>query len=96
LHAALKSLSQLAAPFLAVVDDCWLPLGSMRFRENGSSGGHKGLEGIESTFPCGQAYHRLRIGIGGKNSKEFVTGDFTEDEEALLKPVLTAAVRAVQ
>ncbi|CAE7229833.1 pth [Symbiodinium natans] len=96
LLAALSSLNQESAPFLAVVDDCWLPLGSIRFREKGSSGGHKGLEGIESAFSCKQAYHRLRVGIGGKNSKEFVTGAFTESEEEKLKPVLTAAVRAVQ
>ncbi|CAE7341583.1 pth [Symbiodinium sp. CCMP2456] len=96
LHAALDSLNQLAAPFLAVVDDCWLPLGTIRFREKGSSGGHKGLEGIEAAFPCKQAYHRLRVGIGGKNSKEFVTGSFTENEEELLKPVLKAAARAAQ
>mmetsp|Transcript_52227 Transcript_52227/g.97750 ORF Transcript_52227/g.97750 Transcript_52227/m.97750 type:complete len:237 (-) Transcript_52227:54-764(-) len=96
LYSALTNLNQLAAPFLAIVDDCWLPLGTIRFREKGSSGGHKGLEGIESTFACNQNYHRLRLGIGGKNLKEFVTGSFSDDEEMILKPVLIAAVRAVE
>eukprot|EP00435_Cladocopium_sp_Y103_P073435 s326_g43.t1 len=73
-----------------------LPLGSIRFREKGSSGGHKGLEGIEAAFDCKQNYHRLRLGIGGKNLKEFVTGTFTEEEETLIEPVLTAAVSAVE
>ncbi|CAL1172738.1 unnamed protein product [Cladocopium goreaui] len=96
LHSALSALNILDSPFLAIVDDCWLPLGSIRFREKGSSGGHKGLEGIEAAFDCKQNYHRLRLGIGGKNLKEFVTGTFTEEEETLIEPVLTAAVSAVE
>ncbi|CAK9030278.1 unnamed protein product [Durusdinium trenchii] len=96
LHSALSDLNLQDAPFLTIVDDCWLPLGTIRFREKGSSGGHKGLEGIEASFKCGQNYHRLRLGIGGKNLKEFVTGSFTEEEESLLQPVLAAAVMAVQ
>ncbi|CAJ1380426.1 unnamed protein product [Effrenium voratum] len=95
LRSALDTLELLTTPFLAIVDDCWLPLGSIRFREKGSSGGHKGLEGIEAIFGK-QHYHRLRLGIGGKNLKEFVTGSFTDEEESLLQPVISAAVSAVE
>lgn len=48
---------------LVVVDDVALPLGRMRLRESGSSGGHNGLHSIEQALGS-QYYPRLRLGIG--------------------------------
>ncbi len=48
---------------LVVVDDADLPLGSVRMRPDGSSGGHHGLESIESQLGT-RSYARLRLGIG--------------------------------
>ena len=67
---------------LIIVDDLNLPLGKIRFRARGSSGGHNGLENIEQALDSLE-YPRLRIGIGNdKNSNQidFVLGIFNSDE----------------
>lgn len=46
-----------------VVDDLNLPLGRIRIRPSGSTGGHNGLKSIEQAL-CSDAYPRLRLGIG--------------------------------
>eukprot|EP00933_Yihiella_yeosuensis_P012557 TRINITY_DN12139_c0_g1_i1.p1 TRINITY_DN12139_c0_g1~~TRINITY_DN12139_c0_g1_i1.p1 ORF type:complete len:290 (+),score=75.11 TRINITY_DN12139_c0_g1_i1:44-871(+) len=96
LKSALDALGVAGVPFLAVVDDCWLPLGSLRYRAEGSSGGHKGLENIKAHLANDERYHRLRLGIGGSNKKDFVTGSFTDEDEQKIKPLVDAAVRAVE
>ena len=48
---------------LVVADDADLPLGQIRLRAEGSSGGHHGLESIERQLGTRQ-YPRLRLGIG--------------------------------
>ena len=48
---------------LVVVDDVWLEPGEFRFRRQGSSGGHNGLESVEQALDS-QEYARLRIGVG--------------------------------
>src|SRR6266540_2919838 len=48
---------------LVVVDDADLPLGEIRLRPHGSSGGHHGLESVEQHAQT-RSYPRLRIGIG--------------------------------
>ncbi len=48
---------------LVLVDDFALPFGRLRFRAQGSSGGHNGLRSIEGAMGGG-AWPRLRLGIG--------------------------------
>ena len=46
-----------------IVDDIDLPLGKIRFRKKGSSGGHNGLKSIIEKLQT-QNFKRIRIGIG--------------------------------
>ena len=52
-----------ARDLLILVDDFQIPLGSFRFRPDGSAGGHNGLKSIEASLQS-QQYARLRIGVG--------------------------------
>lgn len=47
---------------LVVVDDVSLPVGRMRFRGGGSSGGHNGLRDIERALGT-KSFPRLRLGV---------------------------------
>jgi peptidyl-tRNA hydrolase, PTH1 family len=51
---------------LVVVDDADLELGMVRLKARGSSGGHHGLESIESQLGT-REYGRIRIGIGRRS-----------------------------
>ena len=67
---------------LIISDDLNLPLGKIRYRAKGSSGGHNGLENIGQALNSLE-YPRLRIGIGNdKNSNQidFVLGIFNSNE----------------
>ncbi len=80
---------------LVVVDDADLPLGAVRMRPDGSSGGHHGLESVENQL--GRGYARLRLGIGRRDraAREItghVLGRFTPDEERVVDRVLAHAV----
>jgi len=79
---------------LVVVDDADLPLGEIRLRPGGGSGGHHGLESLAQHLGS-KAYARLRIGIGRQNEARQITGHvlgkFSADESALLEKVLERA-----
>lgn len=83
---------------LVVCDDLNLPLGKLRIRKSGTSGGHKGLESI------GQAlgtldFPRLKVGIGsieGKDASRFVLGNFTPHERTRLPELLNLCADAVE
>jgi len=51
-----------ASDLLVILDDIALPIGTIRFRTRGSSGGHNGLKSIEESLDS-RDYARLRIGI---------------------------------
>jgi PTH1 family peptidyl-tRNA hydrolase len=77
---------------MVVVDDADLPLGEIRLRANGSSGGHHGLESIEQHLST-REYARLRIGIGRQTSQVreisgHVLGKFQPDERKILESIL--------
>jgi len=65
-----EAVSQLVKKFkiglddlLVIHDDLDLPLGKLRLRPGGSSGGHKGIESIITKLGS-QDFPRLRVGIG--------------------------------
>tara|TARA_B100001559_G_scaffold70223_1_gene57285 strand:+ start:717 stop:1319 length:603 start_codon:yes stop_codon:yes gene_type:complete len=72
---------------LVISDDLNLPIGKIRFRTKGSSGGHNGLENIESSLNS-KEYSRLRIGISNEENKinqiDFVLGRFSDSEYKIL------------
>jgi len=97
---ALKGFYQLPLKQLLVaVDDADLPLGEIRLRASGSSGGHHGLESIEQHLGT-REFARLRIGIGRKDGARQITGHvlgrFETDEAQLLEKVLERAADQVE
>ena len=82
------------AQLLVAVDDADLPLGEIRLRPGGGSGGHHGLESITQHLGT-REYARLRIGIGRKNEVRQITGHvlgkFDAAENAVLEKVLERA-----
>src|ERR1035438_2372785 len=79
---------------LVVVDDADLPLGEIRIRPGGSSGGHHGLESMEQHLGT-REYARLRVGIGRQSGAReitgYVLGRFSSTEATLADKVLTVA-----
>lgn len=83
---------------LVVSDDIALPLGAIRLREKGSSGGHNGLVSVIEHL--GQDFARLRIGVGSgspvQDMKDYVLGEFRREEQPVLKEVIERAVLCVE
>ena len=83
---------------LVVSDDVYLPVGHVRLRPNGSSGGHRGLESIEVALGS-REYARLRIGVGAVESeqlREHVLETFEGDEERVMEDAVRTAADAVE
>jgi PTH1 family peptidyl-tRNA hydrolase len=89
---------------LIIYDDLDLPLGKIRLRQNGGSGGHKGMNSIISALGS-EDFPRIRVGIGRPQSEEqsisedaivnYVLSDFSPREEAIIKPVIAAVSKAI-
>ena len=83
---------------LVVVDDFMLDFGRLRFRADGSSGGHNGLKSIEGALKT-RVYPRLKIGIGmppnGRDPADFVLSRYAADERKELPFLLEEAADAV-
>ena len=86
-----------------LVDDKDLPLGKVRFRKKGSSGGHNGLKSIIEKLQT-QNFNRIRIGIGGPpsingesnfNTISHVLGNISSKESLTLDKVYKQLVQSL-
>ena len=60
---------------IVVSDDASLPVGKLRIRKAGSSGGHNGLRDI--ILKCGgEGFPRIKIGIGAPPSDDYAMSDW--------------------
>jgi PTH1 family peptidyl-tRNA hydrolase len=85
---------------LVVSDDADLPLGQIRLRASGGTGGHRGLESVWDHMGT-DGFPRLRIGIGRRADgvREItghVLGRFGADETPVLDKVLDRAARQAE
>ena len=89
---------------LVVHDDLDLPLGKIRIRPGGSSGGHKGINSIISELES-QDFPRLKVGTGHPtvSSAEisetdiiaYVLSDFTPEEKEIVTQVVPRVSEAI-
>ena len=90
---------------LVIYDDLDLPLGKIRLRQSGSSGGHKGMNSIIAALGS-QDFSRIRVGIGRPQEEKqsineeaivnYVLSDFSPQEEAIIKPVIVSVSEAIE
>jgi PTH1 family peptidyl-tRNA hydrolase len=84
---------------LVVSDDIDLPLGKLRVRAGGSTGGHKGLASVFEMMST-EDIPRLRIGVGNEtlektSADKFVLEKFGAEEEGPLTEALARAAEAL-
>lgn len=86
------------ASILVIFDDIDLPLGTLRLREKGGSGGHNGMKSIINHL--GQDFARLRIGIGRPPGRmepaDYVLQNFREEEIGLVDELLDRSAEATR
>ena len=87
-----------------IVDDKDLPLGKIRFRKKGSSGGHNGLKSIIEKLQT-QNFNRIRIGIGSPlsiegennyNTISHVLGNISSEEKSTLDKVYKRVIESLE
>jgi PTH1 family peptidyl-tRNA hydrolase len=95
---AITTVLGLGPENMLVVYDCLdLPLGRLRLRGGGSSGGHRGVESIIRELETDK-FPRLRVGIGRPESGtiDHVLSPWTAAERPVAERVLETAAQAVQ
>ncbi|CCW33984.1 peptidyl-tRNA hydrolase [Chthonomonas calidirosea] len=83
---------------IVILDDVNLPLGQIRLRAQGSSGGQKGLESILQHLGT-EAVPRVRVGIGRPSDGDvvsYVLSRFKREEEPLVQEATMRAADAVE
>ncbi|HUI06681.1 MAG TPA: aminoacyl-tRNA hydrolase [Verrucomicrobiae bacterium] len=104
--AMLNWLKLVPDEMLVVVDDADLPLGEIRLRASGGSGGHNGLRSIIEALGGNEGFGRLRVGIGrpaagpgtspGPGITDHVLGEFAAAERELAERAAATAGEAIE
>ncbi len=93
-----------AHELIVLVDDMDLPLGKIRVRSKGGSGGHNGLKSIINHLGTNE-FKRLKIGIGSpseiqkeRKSKtvSHVLGKFSKEENVILSLLISEIISCIE
>ncbi len=82
---------------IVICDDMALPVGTIRLRSKGSSGGQKGLQNIIDLLGT-EEFKRIRIGIGEPqyDAIDYVLGKPLKEEMPLIEEAMQNAVEAIK
>ena len=89
---------------IVLVDDMDLPLGKIRVRSKGSSGGHNGLKSIINHLGTAE-FNRLKIGIGPPSEEQkerksktvsHVLGRFSKEEFIILNFIIEEIISCIE
>lgn len=84
---------------ITVCDDINLPLGRLRIRRGGGSGGHRGLESIIDSVGT-EEFPRLRMGIGAPEGSadltDYVLSSFDDEERPTVDEMVQTAADALE
>jgi hypothetical protein len=83
---------------IVVFDDISLDVGKLRIRKKGSAGGHNGIKSIIAHLGS-EAFPRLKFGVGdkpkGMDLADYVLGNFSKEDEAILREAIVRACDGV-
>lgn len=100
-NALLQRYSLDREQLLVIYDDLDLPLGRLRLRPGGGSGGHRGMESIIAHLGTDE-FARLRFGVGreglaeGEDAAPYLLTPFGEEEEKVVGEGVIRAADAVE
>jgi PTH1 family peptidyl-tRNA hydrolase len=84
---------------LIIFDDLDLPMGTLRIRPQGGSGGHRGMQSILQYMDT-ESIPRMRVGIGRPPGQmdpaDFVLQSFSKDEIEVIQITLERAADAIE
>ena len=103
--ALMKKLNVKPADLIVIHDELDLPVGKIRLRLGGSSGGHKGIDSIIANIGT-EDFYRVRVGIGrpvidakipDKESTviDYVLKDFNHEEKKTIDAVIPKISEAI-
>ena len=89
----------ISADLLIIHDDIDLPLGTIKFKKNGGSGGHRGIDSIIYHLRTDN-FKRLRIGIATNEemrpSEKYVLKPFSKEKKQEIKKTINLSYEGIQ
>lgn len=92
-----RILKSLPNSLIVIHDDIDLPVGRIKIKKNGSSGGHKGVQSIISHLGT-KDFIRVKIGIGKEEEIEvsdYVLSPFSKEQKTIIKQKILHAVESI-
>lgn len=90
-------INSLPDSLIVIHDDMDLPIGKIKIKKNGSSGGHKGVQSIIDSLGTNN-FIRVKIGIGKdlfQDGSDYVLSPFTKEQQAVIKEKISQAADAI-